>query len=371
MFLVNLLLLLEPSSENLSAIFGGDLPEPTLPRSISLLNIRMKLHYKRSINPLWWSTVLWICKNIAIQVKMTWEFYKIKNKTDIVLFCGTGYYLPCLLLAKIMRKKTVLLAWGLGSMGREKSGLGLLLGLLKLMDKLFIISVDNILVETNSAIDFLGLTRYKHKVIANGARFIDFHLFKITEQLSNRHNIVGYIGRLDPGKGIENFTNAISLVLQEMPATEFLIGGDGISFEQIKLQLKNSGLVEKVRLTGWIPHDDLPNYLNQLKLLVLPSYSEGLPTILLEAMACGTPVLATNVGGIPDMIEENKTGFIIKNNSPECIAQNISDILNYPNLDKIAQSARVLVVKEFSYDRVVTNYEKIIRSMLEVEVKNR
>ena len=116
----------------------------------------------------------------------------------------------------------------------------------------------------------------------------------------------------------------------------------------------------KVKFVGWISHDELPRYLNELKLLVLPSYTEGLPNIMLEAMACGTPVLATLVGAIPDIIKDGETGFIMENNSPECIAQNIIRALNHPNLERIAQNARALVEREFTFEKAVERYEKIV-----------
>jgi glycosyltransferase involved in cell wall biosynthesis len=110
----------------------------------------------------------------------------------------------------------------------------------------------------------------------------------------------------------------------------------------------------------WIPHDELPRYLNELKLLILPSYTEGLPTGVLEAMACGTLVLATPVGAIPDVIKDGETGFIMENNSPECIAENVEKVLNCPNLDEIVKSARELVVKEFTYETAVDRYRKML-----------
>lgn len=95
-----------------------------------------------------------------------------------------------------------------------------------------------------------------------------------------------------------------------------LIGGDGELKESIAASLQEQGVTARVELPGWISHDDLPRYLNQLRLLVLPSYTEGLPNIMLEAMACGTPVLATPVGAIPDVIIDGRTGFVMDNMTP-------------------------------------------------------
>ena len=122
-------------------------------------------------------------------------------------------------------------------------------------------------------------------------------------------------------------------------------------------------LNNKVELTRWIPHDELPDYLNELKLLILPSYTEGLPNIMLEAMACGTPVLATPVGAIPDVITDGETGFILENNSPECIAENVMRALNHHDLEKIVKNARELVEKEFTYEAAVKRYRAILKEL--------
>lgn len=127
--------------------------------------------------------------------------------------------------------------------------------------------------------------------------------------------------------------------------------------------MEKNNLNDKVKPAGWIPHDELPDYRNGLKLLVLPSYTEGLPNIMLEAMACGTPVLATSVGGIPDVIKDGETGFIMENNSPECIAENVMRVLNHPNLDKIVKNARKLVEKEFTYEAAVGRYRMILKEL--------
>jgi glycosyltransferase involved in cell wall biosynthesis len=120
------------------------------------------------------------------------------------------------------------------------------------------------------------------------------------------------------------------------------------------------GLTARVDLPGWISHEDLPRYLNPLRLLVLPSYTEGLPNIMLEAMACGTPVLATPVGAIPDIIIDGKTGFIMESNSPECIAENVIRALNSSDLDRIAEAGRRFVEENITFEKVVKNWKRIL-----------
>ena len=84
---------------------------------------------------------------------------------------------------------------------------------------------------------------------------------------------------------------------------------------------------------------------------------------MLEAMACGTPVLATPVGAIPDVIKDEETGFIMKDNSPECIARNVIRALNHSNLEQVAQNARALVEKEFTFEKAVERYREILSKL--------
>ena len=189
-------------------------------------------------------------------------------------------------------------------------------------------------------------------------------MFKgIKKGFDERDNLVGYIGRLSEEKGTLNFVKAIPEILKERNEIRFLIGGNGQLRDKIEEYLDVASLNDKVKLAGWIPHDELPDYLNELKLVVLPSYTEGLPNIMLEAMACGTPVLATPVGAIPDVIKDGETGFIMENNSPACIAENVERALNHPNLEEIVKTARKLVEKEFTYEAAVERYRKILENI--------
>jgi glycosyltransferase involved in cell wall biosynthesis len=201
------------------------------------------------------------------------------------------------------------------------------------------------------------------KVIGNAHLFYLHNNFKQTHKFANRPYYIGYIGRLSREKGVQHFAQALPAILEDRQDLRAFIGGDGQLRGGIETSLQEEGLTSRVDLPGWISHDDLPNYLNQLRLLVLPSYSEGLPNIMLEAMACGTPVLATPVGAIPDVIIDGKTGFIMENNSPECIAENVVRALNSPDLERIAEAGRRFVEENFTFERTVENWKEILQSI--------
>jgi Glycosyltransferase len=90
--------------------------------------------------------------------------------------------------------------------------------------------------------------------------------------------------------------------------------------------------------------------------------SEDAPGVngIIEAMACGTPVFATLVGAIPDVIKNGETGFLMENNSPKCIAANVIRALESSDLEGVAQRARALVEREFTYERAVEGYRSIL-----------
>ena len=349
--LSNFIEILEPLSNELFAI-TGKFPDRSNER---IHVIRIKSDNKKEF------TLIRAIKYIIKQLKTTFNLIRISNQIDIVIFhIGTRIDLLPVLTAKLLGKKTVLAATGLVSKP-AKISVGRLFGMdrivfpriFKMLENINFHLADQIAVESESAIHFMGLNRYKKKISINGAMYMDTDSFKIKKELKDKRNLIGYVGRLSPDKGVLNFAKAIPLILKEKNDLDFLIGGNGPLFDEIKNELKNNGSYDKVELTGWIPHDELPEYLNELKLILLPSYSEGLPGIVQEGMACGAVVLATPVGGIPDLIKDGETGFILENNSPECIAETVIRALEHPNLEEIVKNARKLIEDEYSYEVMV------------------
>ncbi|MCD6214799.1 MAG: glycosyltransferase family 4 protein [Candidatus Desulfofervidus sp.] len=365
-FLYNLVEILESICEKIYVVTSNIPRDRTFSEKIRIQDVKTTMHFRDTIRPMWWSSLLQFLKIITIQMKMCWILIKISKDIDIVIFyVGGANLLPPVLMAKALRKKVITSAIGLGSLGYKKVHNNRLFSkgrafsiILSVMEKTIFSLSDRVIVESPSVINFLDLGKYKQKLVTTGARYVDTELFQIKKELRERKNLVGYIGRLEEGKGVMNFFEAIPLILEKQDNLEFFLGGYGPLYDRIKERLRSNNLSRKVELMGWIPHDKVANYLNELKLLVLPSYSEGLPTIVLEAMACGTPVLATPVGGIPDVIKDGETGFIMENNSPKCFAENIVRVLECPDLDNVTKNARKLIKEKYTYEAAVERYKK-------------
>ena len=304
-----------------------------------------------------------ILKYIYAQLKISYKLAKINGNVDMwIFFIGGDELLLPMLTAKLLREKVVL-AFAGSSIQTLKSANDKLYKPLEILSKINCTLSNRIVLYSPTLIKKYSLEKYRNKISIAHEHFIDFDKFKIKKRFDERDNIVGFIGRLSEEKGVLNFVKAIPELSEERDEIRFLIIGDGELQNELEKYLDKNVSNDKVKLTGWISHDELPDYLNALKLVVLPSYTEGLPNIMLEAMACGTPVLATPVGAIPDVITNGETGFIMENNSLECIAENIILGLNHQNLNEIVKNARKLVKKEFTYEAAVGGWREILDNL--------
>jgi len=169
------------------------------------------------------------------------------------------------------------------------------------------------------------------------------------------------MGVLAKEKGIIEFLKSCNILKNRNVAIRILILGDGILKDQVEQYINKNNLSALVQLKNFADSHEIPKTLNKIKLLVIPSYSEGLPNRLLEAMACGTPVLTTPVGGIPDLINEGETGFLLKSNNPEHIAERVIELLNKPELlEKVSISSHNYIKKSFGYEKTLEDWQRIL-----------
>jgi glycosyltransferase involved in cell wall biosynthesis len=352
----NLIEILKPISEKL-VIITGNAPYDYLKSDTGILC------YDNG-HPIEKSRVNKIFNYLIAQFKGSLLILKQRDAVDIWIFFmgGEREFLP-ILTAKILKKPTLLILTG-SIVNTAKHSQDPFLVPIKLLNCITSALVSGILLYSPRLISEVGLDRYIKKIYIAQRHFIDLEVFQYSKKYEDRPDTIGYIGRLSEEKGVLNFVNAIPRVHSQKPGMNFFIGGDGELHEKILKIISSNRLEEMVTYIGWIPHDKLPKYLNNLKLLVLPSYTEGLPNIILEAMACGTPVLVTPVGAIRDVIKNEETGFILNNNSPETIGDSIVQILNHPNLKTIACNGRFFIDSEYSFQKAVESYSLILSKVL-------
>lgn len=143
-------------------------------------------------------------------------------------------------------------------------------------------------------------------------------------------HIVGAAGRLSPEKGFEQFVAAAALIAQEVPDTGFILFGNGPSKAELARQITELGLDGRVVLAGH--RTDLDHLLPHLTVLVLSSFTEGLPNILLEAAAATVPIVATAVGGVPEIVADGANGYLVSPGDPALLAQRTIELLRSPEL---------------------------------------
>ena len=188
--------------------------------------------------------------------------------------------------------------------------------------------------------------------------------------------LVVMLSRLNPQKGIEYFLEAAAIVRQRCPKAHFLIVGeafintDGVfrPDQDYRKTLQDKavrlGISDHTRFTGM--RSDVPEILSAAAVSVLPSFSEGISNTLLESMAAGVPVVATNVGGTPEIIEDGKHGLLVPPGDAGALADSICTLLENPLLAaRLSSQARKRVEAEFSFDNMVRETEGLYAELLE------
>lgn len=203
---------------------------------------------------------------------------------------------------------------------------------------------------------------------------IDLSRFRdMTQDLTLKRHInieptslmVGSIGGLRPVKDYGTLLESMPIVIQEFPEAKFVIVGDGPLKESLELKVKSSKLEKNVTFLGW--RRDIPQILSDFDIFVLSSLTEGISISILEAMAMGKPVVATDVGGNPEVVEDDKTGFLAPQGDFQGLANAIIKLLKDKELrEAMGRSGRRRVEEKFSlqtfvdkhiqvYDRLVTH----------------
>lgn len=175
------------------------------------------------------------------------------------------------------------------------------------------------------------------------------------------HIRIGYIGRLIPGKGVVELVRAVKYLHGQRHAWSLAIAGSGPLEPEV---LSERGDDEGIELMGWLDRDGVAGLLMCLDLLVLPTEQEGLPNVIIEAMAEGVPVLATPVGGIPDLIRDCETGFLMADNRVDTIAEALARVCSRPDLQLIGRAGFEFVREHYSLESARHLFKENLKTIL-------
>jgi glycosyltransferase involved in cell wall biosynthesis len=175
--------------------------------------------------------------------------------------------------------------------------------------------------------------------------------------------VVGYVGRLVSIKSLDTLVRGVAIARARLPKIRLLIAGDGEERPRLEQLVGELGLTDRVEFLGW--RSDLASLYRRMHVFVLTSINEGTPVSLIEAMAAGVPVVASSVGGVPDVVDAGVTGVLVPPRQPEAVAAAIVAAIVEPDRAAVmAARARQSVRERFDSARLVQETEAMYRETL-------
>ncbi|MEM1659049.1 MAG: glycosyltransferase family 4 protein [Candidatus Jordarchaeales archaeon] len=219
----------------------------------------------------------------------------------------------------------------------------------------------------------IGINPEKIRVVYNG---VDSKRFKPASEKEKREirskyglensKLVLFLGRLDPSKGLDYLLKALPMILEEEPDAKVVIAGRGWLEPTLAALAKLLGVEDHVVFAGYIPPKELPALYSAAEVFVSPSLCEPFGITLLEAMACGTAVVSTYTGGIPEFVKPMENGILVDAHSPDQLAYAITLLLQDEELRRrLAENGRKTVEKEFTWEKTARETLKVYEEALE------
>jgi glycosyltransferase involved in cell wall biosynthesis len=191
-------------------------------------------------------------------------------------------------------------------------------------------------------------------------------------ELNRDHINVGeiaFLGRVNDHKGVSDLIKAFAVVKASCPIATLKIAGDG-NVEQYQAEVELLGLSESVSFLGWVAGSDKDALLSQADIYCLPSYKEGFPMGVLEAMSAGVPVVASRAGGIPDAIENGKEGVLFDAGDIDALSHALISVINDRELNQSClMAARAKFERKFSTKAVMPQLDSLYAELLNEKVR--
>lgn len=215
----------------------------------------------------------------------------------------------------------------------------------------------------------IGLDENLVSIIRNGVIFTNYNISQEPKVKNGKFTVL-FIGGTDAKrKGIYDIIKAIPYVIEAYPDVIFSFIGD-IHLENSSNMLKDLKIKDHIRILGQVSEIDKIKMLNFSDLFILPSYAEGLPITILEAMAAGLPVISTTVGAIPEVIKDGVNGYLINPGDYEALAKNILILIKDDRIrNEIRQNNINLIIKDYDISTIVKNLNTLYATVLANNLK--
>jgi glycosyltransferase involved in cell wall biosynthesis len=202
----------------------------------------------------------------------------------------------------------------------------------------------------------------KIEVISSGLELDFFRKDEVLKKDQRKPLCVAMAGRLEPVKRPQDFVEAAVLVLQKNKDLRFLVVGDGSLMPVLRKRVQELNLQGYIAFLGW--REDIISILSEVDIFVLPSLNEAVGRSALEAQALGVPVVATKVGGIPEIVQDGRTGILINPKDPQRLAEAIIFLSeNEEKREQMSEAAKKWVDEKFSDRLMVEKFAKLYKQM--------
>ncbi len=205
---------------------------------------------------------------------------------------------------------------------------------------------------------------HRVEALTNG---VDTERFRPVPPLLKEDEVKGSIllpRRLFKKNGVEFAVRAMPRILESVPHARLLVVGEGPERLRMESLAQELQVTERIRFLGSRPHEEMPGLLCSGEIALLPSLVEATSVAALEAMACERPVVATRVGGLPEIVDES-VGTLVPPGDPEGLARGVVELLQRPDLAQVGKRARERVVRHWSNDRLVERHLAVYQALVE------
>lgn len=174
------------------------------------------------------------------------------------------------------------------------------------------------------------------------------------------------LGRLVPVKGFDLALTALAAIRDRFPDLRLTVAGEGPTRAELERMAARAGLESAVSFTGWVRPGDIPALMNEATIVLLPSrVREGLPVVAVEAALMGRPIIASRVGGLPEIVVDGVTGVIVEEDDPRALAKAITEMLDHPEtMRAMGERARIHAQEWFGWEGHVDAYEHTYRRLI-------